>query len=62
VKIDDELATNPSLRIWRPKVGIAPKLSDAELLTMAVLQALLGFTSETRFLRYAHRHLRGFFP
>jgi hypothetical protein len=62
VKIDDELATNRSLRIWRPKVGIAPKLSDAELLTMAVLQALLGFTSETRFLRYAHRHLRGFFP
>jgi hypothetical protein len=62
VKIDDELATNPSLRTWRPAVGIAPKLSDAELLTMAVLQALLGFTSETRFLRYAHRHLREFFP
>jgi hypothetical protein len=29
---------------------------------MAVLQALLGFTSETRFLRYAHRQLRGFLP
>ena len=62
VKIDDELATNPSLRIWRPVVGISPKLSDAELLCMAVLQALLGFTSETRFLRYARRHLCGFFP
>jgi hypothetical protein len=62
VKIDDELATDPSLRIWRPAVGIAPKLSDAELLTMAVMQALLGFTSETRFLRYAHKNLRGFFP
>src|SRR5664280_1206968 len=62
VKIDDELATNPSLRIWRPEVGIAPKLSDAELLTMAVLQALLGFTSETRFLRYARKHLGGYFP
>ena len=62
VKIDDELATNSSLRIWRPEVGIAPRLSDAELLTMAVLQALLGFTSETRFLRYAHKNLRGYFP
>lgn len=36
-----------------PKVGIVPKLSDAELLTLAVLPALLGFTSETRFLRHA---------
>lgn len=62
VKIDDELATNPSLRVWRPEVGIVPKLSDAELLTMAVLQALLGFTSETRFLRHAKKHLRSLFP
>jgi len=62
VKIDDELAINPSLRIWRPRVGIAPKLSDAELLTMAVLQGLLGFTSETRFLRYAGVHLGSLFP
>jgi hypothetical protein len=62
VKIDDELAMNPSLRIWRPEVGIAPRLSDAELLTMAVLQALLGFTSETRFLRYAAVHLGSLFP
>jgi hypothetical protein len=62
VKIDDELATDLSLRIWRPEVGIAPQLSDAELLTMALLQALLGFTSETRFLRYAEKHLGGYFP
>src|SRR5271154_3830079 len=62
VKIDDELAINPSLRIWRPRVGIAPKLSDAAILTMAVLQGLLGFTSETRFLRYAGEHLGSLFP
>jgi hypothetical protein len=43
-------------------VGIAPKLSDAELVTLAVLQALLGFTSEARWLRYAGRHLRHLFP
>jgi hypothetical protein len=39
-------------------VGIPPKLSDAELVTLAVMQALLGFTSEARWLRCADRHLR----
>jgi hypothetical protein len=43
-------------------VGIAPKLSDAELVTLAVMQALLGFTSEARWLRHATRHLRHLFP
>jgi hypothetical protein len=62
VKVDDELTTNPELRIWRPEVGISPKLRDAELLTLAVMQALLGFTSETRFLRCANKHLAGYLP
>lgn len=62
VKIDDELRIRPELRPWRPKVGLVPKLSDAELVTLAVLQALLGFTSETRFLRHARVHLRPWFP
>ena len=43
-------------------MGIPPKLSDAELVTLAVMQALLGFTSEARWLRYAGRHLRHLFP
>jgi hypothetical protein len=46
----------------RSKVGIAPKISDPELLTLAVMQALLGFTSETRWLRFARAHLVGMFP
>jgi hypothetical protein len=62
VKVDDTLRDTPTLRLWRPKVGIAPKLSDAELVTMAVVQALLGFTSEARFLRHARKHLRSWFP
>jgi hypothetical protein len=37
-------------------------LSDAELLTLAVIQALLGFSSEARFIRHAHAHLRAWFP
>ena len=62
VKIDDALRIRPELRQWRPHIGLAPKLSDAELLTLAVLQALLGFTSETRFLRHAKGHLGPWFP
>ena len=62
VTIDDALAAEPSLLPARPAVGIAPGLSDAELVTLAVLQALLGFTSEARWLRYARQHLRALFP
>jgi len=33
-----------------------------ELLTLAVMQALLGYTSETRWLRYARTNLLAMFP
>jgi len=62
VTTDDFLADNPQHRPWRPKVGLQPRLSDAELVTLVVLQALLGFTSEARWLRYANTHLRAMFP
>ena len=62
VRIDDALKDDPSLAPVRPVVGIEPRLSDAELATVAVLQALLGFTSETRWLRYARCHLVHLFP
>jgi hypothetical protein len=62
VTIDDALADNPHWAPERPEIGIAPKLSDAELLTLSVLQALLGYTSEARFIRYAHTHLKALFP
>jgi hypothetical protein len=61
VTVDDLLKRSPDLAPWRPAVGIAPKLTDAELLTLAVMQALLGFVSEARWLRYATRHLRHLF-
>jgi hypothetical protein len=62
VTIDELLTSAPHLAPWRPAVGIAPKLTDAELVTLAVMQALLGYTSEARWLRYADRHLRPLFP
>ena len=62
VTTDDFLADNPLYRPWCPCVVLAPRLTDAELVTLVVLQALLGFTSEARFLRYANTYLRGLFP
>ena len=50
VKIDDELA-GPR---W---TGRPPVLTNSELVCVAVAQALLGFTSETHWLRYARKHL-----
>jgi DDE family transposase len=55
VRIDDWLGRPP--RCGRP-----PKLSDAELLTLAVAQALLGIRSEARWLRFVPAHLPGAFP
>jgi hypothetical protein len=55
VKIDDWLGK--PCRAGRP-----PKLSDAELLTLAVAQVLLGVRSEARWLRFVPRHLAGAFP
>src|SRR4051794_37787112 len=55
VKIDDWLG--------RPRrAGRPPRLSDAELLTIAVAQALLGIRSEARWLRFLPAHLPGAFP
>jgi hypothetical protein len=62
VKVDDMLTDWPDLAPDRPADGIAPTLSDAELLTMAVMSALLGFTSERRWLRYVTGNLAGMFP
>ena len=61
VKTDDLLKERPDWAPERPLVGIAPRLSDAELVTLAVLQALLGFTAEARWLRHARAHLRHLF-
>jgi hypothetical protein len=62
VRTDDLLKTAPERAPWRPKVGIAAKISDAELVTLSVMQALLGYTSEARWLRHAGTHLRHLFP
>ena len=62
VRTDDLLKACPEWVPWRPPAGIFPQISDAELVTLAVMQALLGFVSEARWLRFAGKSLRGLFP
>ncbi|RPE31804.1 IS982 family transposase [Kitasatospora cineracea] len=55
VWIDDHL---PRTR-W---LGRPPRLTDSELVCLAVTQVLLGFHSEARWIRFARARLRGMFP
>ncbi|GHC69740.1 hypothetical protein GCM10007079_00580 [Nocardiopsis terrae] len=55
VEIDDDRA-NARLP------GRPPKLSHSELLCVALMQAMLDFHSEARWLRYANAHYRHMFP
>ena len=62
VTVDDLLIARPEAGPPRPRVGLVARTSDAEIITLAVMQALLGYTSERHWIRHAHRHLRGMFP
>ena len=62
VTADDLLKAHPERVPARPAVGFVERISDAELIVLAVMQAFLGYTSEARWLRYAHRHLGSMFP
>ncbi|MFK0297447.1 hypothetical protein ACIQU6_44295 [Streptomyces sp. NPDC090442] len=55
VKIDGEIVEER----WR---GRPPQLTDSELVTLAVAQSLLGFHSESRWLRFARKSLSPMFP
>jgi hypothetical protein len=56
VKIDDWLAGQPR------RVGRPPQFTQAELITVAVAQAVLQIRSERRWLRIIGRFLHGMFP
>ena len=61
VELDDRVL--PALGVSRAhRAGRKPRLSDAELLCLAVAQQLLGIASERRWIRYARAHLAGLFP
>jgi hypothetical protein len=62
VAADDLLKAHPERVPYRPRIGISPRISDAELMTMSLMQALLGFVSEARWLRHAREHFGQMFP
>jgi len=61
-RANDLLKSYPERVPYRPEVVIVPQISDAEIITLAVMQALLGQTSQARWLRHATDHLRHLFP
>jgi hypothetical protein len=62
VTVDDLLIDNPGWAPDRPPGSIAPRTSDSEIITLAVLAALLGHDSERGFIRWARKHLASWFP
>ena len=62
VSADDLLKARPELAPWRPKVGMKPLVSDAEMVTLAVLSAVLGFDDEARWVRHVRAGWRHLFP
>ncbi len=62
VSADDLLKTRPALLPWRPAIGMQPKVSDAEMITLAVLAVLLGFEDEARWVRHVRAQWRHLFP
>ncbi|WP_404388794.1 IS982 family transposase [Humibacillus xanthopallidus] len=62
VSTDDLLKARPELVPWRPAVGMKPKVSDAEMITLAVLSAVLGFDDEARWVGHVRAQWRHVFP
>ena len=62
VVVDGLLIAHPGWLPERQRVGIALKLSDAELIMLAVLYVLLGYNSERHFICDAKTRLRCWFP
>jgi hypothetical protein len=62
VTTDDLLKAHPERVPARPATGFQTRITDAELVTLAVMQSLLQMPKERRFLRYARKHLLGMFP
>lgn len=58
-RADDLLKACPERTPLRPATGICPQISDAELVTLAVMPALLKFVSEARWLRFARQAAAG---
>jgi hypothetical protein len=62
VQIDDFLRAQDDLQRDRSRGGCPPKITDAELITLAVCQMFLGIPGDRRFLALAGWRLGHLFP
>ena len=62
VTVDDVLKAHPEVSTRHRAGTFRPATSDAEIVCLAVLGQLLGFTDERRWVRWFKTHLTGWFP
>lgn len=46
ITTDDLLKAQPERASLRPRIGLQPRITGAEIITLAVMGSLLGYTSE----------------
>ena len=62
VTIDDFLQERPALRLWRRSAHAAPAFSDAEVLTIGLMQGCLGVATLKRTYQIVAMNYRACFP
>src|SRR5213082_674172 len=60
--VDDTMKGSPMIQQTLDRPGPAPRLTDSELVTLAIYQELIGEPREDHFFRLHHASLRTFFP
>jgi len=60
--VDDYLAAHPALSGWRRSPHAAPRFTDAEVITIALLQGPLGVASLKKTYRMVAKNWRAAFP
>src|SRR5438552_9034866 len=60
--VDDTMKGSPMLQQTLKRPGPAPRLSDSEVVTLALYQELIGEPREDHFFRLHHEQLRPYFP
>src|SRR5207249_7573231 len=60
--VDDTMKGSAMIQHALERPGPAPRLSDSELVTIALYQELIGEPREDHFFRLHQQQLRGYFP
>jgi hypothetical protein len=60
--VDDTMKGSPMIQQALDRPGPAPRLSDSEVVTLAIYQELIGEPREDHFFRLHHEQLRPYFP